>query len=258
MRSIANLGVTWTRECLPWALTVTVLSGCGGVSELATNKDASTFAIDSASEKNMTEMDGAVVPDPGDSSGEATRPEDSSAQPTDVCAHTCPMSEPAVGDSCDFGLRCEYGGSPLLSCNRVYDCFSGHIALDPSLVQDASACAMALSPGCPASRTVVAPGESCGTTPLECLYANDECDCIAPGNGTATWVCSGIDGGGSEGCPVPRAMLGTPCSPDLSGPEYCQNIAPCVYEACSSCGNQWSTFQVPCGNGMIPLRDGGG
>lgn len=206
-----------------------VLPSCGGVSGIASSKDA---AVDSTSEKDVAE-----------------------AEATDRCVQSCPTSEPAVGDSCAFSLWCEYGGSPLVSCNRVYDCFSAHVALDPSLGRDASACPAGLPPGCPASRTMVASGDSCGPIPLQCVYADSECDCIL-GNGTpARWVCSGVDAGSSGGCPVPRARLGTPCL-TASTNQLCQYIAPGASESCSPCGNQWSIEFVP--HGVLPTSGEGG
>jgi hypothetical protein len=232
------------REWLACTLTMTILPSCGGVAELPSNKEASASAaaIDSGQEKDVTVMDDAVAPGPVDSSTEAMGLEDSPAEATVRCGTACPTSEPTVGDSCEFALSCEYGGSPFVWCNRVYECISGYVALEPWPVPDASACPESLSPGCPASRTVIGPGAPCGASSLQCAYTDAECDCIQ-GHPTATWVCSDVDAGGTGSCPVPRAMLGTPCSP--TSPPGCQFVAPRLYEACSPCGNQWAIDNVP-------------
>jgi hypothetical protein len=167
------------------------------------------------------------------------------------CSVPCPVSEPTVGDSCDFMAACEYGGSPFAQCNRVYDCISAHVAVVPGFTLDASACPLGLFPDCPASRAMIVPGESCGMmNGLQCVYVDGECDCL-PGDGTSpTWECSGADASISQGCPVPRAMLGTPCS---SASEFCQQIATGGFEVCSSCGNSWGVEIVPDGNSATPL-----
>jgi hypothetical protein len=227
------------REWLGWTLTAALLPSCGGMSALSSSKDAST-AIDSESEKDVTVMGASVVPGPGDSL----------AQATDRCGNACPALEPTVGDSCDFALWCEYGGSPLVPCNRVYDCFSGHVVVDRTFISDASTCSTVLLPGCPASRATVVPGEACvGANPLQCVYATGECDCIQGYGTRATWVCSDPDAGDTGGCPVPRAMLGSPCSPDASGPDFCQNIATCALRGLF-------VMREPVGDILGPLREG--
>jgi hypothetical protein len=154
-----------------------------------------------------------------------------------------------VGDSCDFRAQCEYGKSPFVPCNRVYVC-NGHAGLIANPMLDASVCTTGLSDGCPASRAAVKPGAPCAiAVGLQCVYANDECDCIQENEAPPTWVCSGGSGaGGLATCPVPRAKLGTPCA---SVNESCQQISSGVYETCSSCGNQWGTVLTPGGNGAM-------
>jgi hypothetical protein len=224
-----------------------VLVGCGGAGGPDT-QDAS------ASESGAPLRDAA--------SAEASVAEDAagldaSAVTVSSCTHPCPHSEPAVGDSCDFGSWCEYGGSPFVSCNQIYDCISGRVALDTSFASDAAPCPAALPSGCPASRTAITPGATCSASSLECPYADGECDCLLQGQGPATtWVCSGAKDGSQPGCPVPRAMLGTPCASDASVSSYCQYITHCAYEVCTSCGDQWGILFVPCGNGPPPANVG--
>ncbi len=191
--------------CAPLAsvLTLVAFPNCGGsVSSVAPSDDSGTVARDASVEANGVVLDAELDRGPVDVLTDALGGN---------CSIPCPVSEPTAGDSCEFAAACEYGGSPFAQCNRVYDCVSGHVV--PGSTLDGSACPLGLFPDCPASRAMIVPGESCGMmNGLQCVYVDGECDCL-PGNGTSpTWECSGADASISHGCPVPRAMLGTPCS----------------------------------------------
>jgi hypothetical protein len=227
-------------------LTAAMLPGCGGISEtrandsglseMAESGNGEARPTDGASETASIWLDATLDDSPDDS-----------AEAIDRCENRCPASEPAFGDPCAFSLWCEYGKSPFVACNTVYDCVSGHVVLDRTFISDASICDTGLQPGCPASRTAIVPGSACvAPNPVQCIYAEGECDCIQGRASENTWLCSAVDAGASRTCPVPRPMLGTPCNP-ASASELCQYIAPCTYEACSTCGNQWSVLSVPCG-----------
>jgi hypothetical protein len=162
---------------------------------------------------------------------------DAPAEAIDHCRGVCPAAEPALGDSCDFGFLCEYGGSPFLQCNRIYSCPQGHVVAGP--VDTDSGCPSGLPPNCPAAP---APSANC-TLGDACAYSNRECDCVPFNGGQPIWVCSGTDSG-PGGCPVPRPKLGTPCTP-TSDNLACQVIGPRIQEGCSTCGNQWGEFFGP-------------
>ncbi len=227
-------------DWLAWAASLLLLQACGGAAS-----SGATDASAVVSEGAPNAQDAATSSAAGDSSTDALGLEDGLT--IDRCATSCPVSEPAVGDPCDFAQECEYGGSTFLSCNRVYECPLGHVTR--TLVSDTSTCPTSLLPGCPSSLTMIIPGASCEassvTTTLQCVYADSECDCIQGTglNGTATWICSEPEAGAVRGCPVPRAMLGTPCPPN--SPPGCQYLAPDLFEACSSCGSRWTTDIVP-------------
>jgi hypothetical protein len=236
--------LTFKRGAWPAAAAIVTI-GCGSTSIASPSEDASGTANDSATEAELAQMDGSVVPGLVDSSadgpGDTLGLDDTTAEAAH-CGNSCPNAEPTVNDSCDFPHPCEYGGSPFVSCDRLYGCVSGRVALVPWQVPDAWACPAGLSPGCPASRATIGQANPCGGLSLQCVYADSECDCIQ-GNGVAIWTCSDADGGAPERCPVPRAMLGTPCSP-LSA-AGCQFVAPNLLETCSICGNQWATEILP-------------
>jgi hypothetical protein len=217
--------VSRLRGCA-WALTVATLPSCGGTAPpTAWSGDSGGAGRDAAA--GDVASDAAADDGPSDDSYEAIPP----------CGNPCPIAEPAVGDSCNFGAACEYGKSPFVPCNRVFSCLSGRAAIVQNFISDASVCTSGLSRGCPASRATVKPGASCGMAAgLQCVYADAECDCIQQNEGPAAWVCSGSSAGGVASCPVPRAMLGTPCS---SVNESCQQLSSGVYETCLACGNLW-------------------
>jgi hypothetical protein len=240
MVKCASRIVAWQE--LASLLALVALPNCGGsVSNVAQSDGFGIFALDASVEANAVFLDAGLYRGP-----------DGLPDALGNCSVPCPLSEPTVGDSCEFVAACEYGGSPFAQCNRVYDCPSGHVAVVSGFTLDASACPLGLLADCPASRATIVQGESCGTANgLQCVYIDGECDCL-PGNGTSpTWECSGADASVSPGCPVPRAMLGTPCR---SAGESCQQISTRSFEVCSSsCGNRWDVELVPAGNSATPL-----
>ena len=161
------------------------------------------------------------------------------------CGAPCPSSEPRAGDSCDFDL-CEYGGNTFFACDRTYGCLKGFVVLLNA--PDASTCVAAQPAGCPSSRASIVPGATCNN-PMQCVFAEGECDCLYPGQGApAVWECAPEDAGGGGGCPVPRAPLESPCSPpEQNGGPFCQSLGECLQEACSACGT-WGMFNIPCSN----------
>ncbi len=210
-----------------WALTLATLPGCGGtVPPNVWSGDSGSAGRDAALEAGDVASDAAADDRPSDDSSEAIPP----------CGNPCPIAEPAVGDSCDFGAECEYGKSPFVPCNRVFGCISGRATIMQNVISGAS-CTSGLPHGCPASRATVKPGASCAAAAgLQCVYADGECDCLQENEAPAAWVCSGSNASGPVTCPVPRAMLGTPCS---SINESCQQLSSGVYETCLACGNLW-------------------
>jgi hypothetical protein len=95
---------------------------------------------------------------------------------------------------------------------------------------------------CPTDYASVPQGSACSTDGLSCIYEQGECSCQVPlggpvqiDGGTGYWGCVP-----EQGCPFPRARLGSACSGD----------AMCTYEACSyaqNCqGGVWQAQQEAC------------
>ena len=127
--------VSRLRGCA-WALTVATLPSCGGTAPpTAWSGDSGSAGRDAASEAGDVASDAAADDGPSDDSYEAIPP----------CGNPCPIAEPAVGDSCNFGAACEYGKSPFVPCNRVFSCISGRAAVVQNFISDASVCTTGLS-----------------------------------------------------------------------------------------------------------------
>ena len=79
---------------------------------------------------------------------------------------------------------------------------------------------------CPSDYAAVPQGSPCATDGLSCIYTEGECGCQVPlggpveiDGGTGYWSCVP-----EQGCPFPRARLGTACTSTQSD---------CTYEQCS-------------------------
>jgi hypothetical protein len=159
----------------------------------------------------------------------------------------CPTHVPAQTACTSPGLQCEYGGNPVQGCDIVATCSGTWVdqaATDPK-------CSLTLGQGCPATFDNVAQGSSCSSNGLECNYPKGRCACTVNSGGpiqlidAATpghWVCQDP---ATQGCPLPRAPLGSACS---------QNGLSCNYGACTVPGgsgeicqnNLWQSDQFAC------------
>jgi hypothetical protein len=117
-------------------------------------------------------------------------------------------------------------------------------------ISDASVCTTGHSYGCPASRTTIEPGASCGMAiGFQCVYADSECDCIQEATTSR---------GGFVPAPTRAAWGAVPsraacwAHPAPQPTQFASMISNGAYETCSSCGNRWTTEIVPNGNGTMP------
>jgi hypothetical protein len=112
-------------------------------------------------------------------------------------------------------------------------------------------CGATLDQGCPATFDTVPVGSACKDTGLVCNYLRGRCACVESlggpvqlldGSVQGHWACQNP---GNAACPVPRAPLGSPCSP--AGPV-------CDYGSCSIPGGSaeqceggiWKPVAVAC------------
>lgn len=163
--------------------------------------------------------------------------------PPPIPGTTCPAEPPQTGNMCFARLTCEYGSSPVASCDTIATCGSSFGAPAPAWVltpPDAGdpACMAAPPSECPASFAAVPRGTECAGGSSACDYPEGRCRCAAaPGFSTAVWSCQDPP----TGCPRPRPRLGISCV---------QEGLVCPYE---SCGTQGSQTEMCLGGFWTPL-----
>jgi hypothetical protein len=190
--------------------------------DAAMNSDAAAApnappAQDSGSEAN------AVAPNAEPDSGEEANPPpgvDASPTPADDAAvprgppcgdfasAVCPPTLPREGDRCPaFDLHCEYGpaSTPYIwnaSAVCARDCAWYPIAAWPL--------GYTAGPGCPGTFASVPVGASCTLDSKSngCTYAEGWCYCASGSDGGVIWHCTKPP----PACPVPRPLLGAPCT----------------------------------------------
>jgi hypothetical protein len=120
---------------------------------------------------------------------------------------------------------CEYGTSPVQSCDVVTTCNSmKEWTVTPAGGTD---CGAPLSPNCPATFDVALMGGTCSNADLVCDYPVGRCECVPSGLVAQPlvgnppimlidaslpadhWVCQDPD---TTDCPLPRPRLGVFCS----------------------------------------------
>jgi hypothetical protein len=139
----------------------------------------------------------------------------------------CPSQLPASGRPCaPNGLVCEYGMSPVQSCDNVANCSASVWQIQgPSASAN---CAPGPGPMCPASFASVPQNTHCNSYGLICDYPQGRCACTVTSgpvpldaSAAARWACQNP---ATPGCPMPRAPLGSACT---------QQGLSCDYGACS-------------------------
>lgn len=133
----------------------------------------------------------------------------------DGCPATCPSSAPAGGAACVGNFQCEYGGSPLSTCDTVATCNGTTWQLTLGGPQDAGWCVAAS--GCPATLGDAMDAGACSSSAV-CHYLEGTCGCT---NGA--WQCVHPT---SPDCPVQRPRIGSPCSTTASCSygQYCSTL----------------------------------
>ncbi len=160
----------------------------------------------------------------------------------DAGGPACPETAPQQGSACGpQGLACEYGTATVVECDTVATCNGGRweIAL-PTMTK--SLCQSGPATDCPASLSAVPLGQHCDTYPTICDYPQGRCACtvrqsptVTDASAQATWICPAP----SSGCPLPRPLLGSPCT----------SSAECDYGTCAIPG---ATAQACTDNLWVP------
>lgn len=150
----------------------------------------------------------------------------------------CPASPPGDGSACGpQGLTCEYGSSPVQSCDTLALCNGGRwqvTAPGPGGLD----CGGGPQGTCPSSFASVPRESHCSPYGLDCDYPQGRCACAVPAgpgfpldaSAAAEWVCQDP----AAGCPQPRPLIGSPCS---------QEALECDYGACTIPGGNAETCQ---------------
>jgi hypothetical protein len=177
--------------------------------------------------------------------------------PGDAGSSPCPSSAPTDGTACGpQGLTCEWGSSPVPDCDTVALCNGGRWQVTPHGPGGLD-CGGGPQGTCPASFSSVPRQQHCSPYGMYCDYPEGRCACAVPAgpgfpadaSAVAEWICQDPQ----SGCPQPRPVLGSACSPSQTNLE-------CDYGACSipggtaeSCtGGIWVQGGVAC-----PARSGG-
>jgi hypothetical protein len=192
-------------------IAAAIAPGCGG-SKFTTGGDGADAAPPDAESRD----DAAGPFDSGVADGGA-RVDAGSAAP-------CPKGPPATGASCaPEGLECEYGSSPVPTCDTVATCQKARWSLQAPASGDD--CPSARSSECPstfgaASLEVVV---HCDPFGLVCDYPTGRCACTDPAgpvpvdaSAAARWHCQDPD----ADCPRPRPPLGSACTSDGLSCDY--------------------------------------
>jgi hypothetical protein len=140
----------------------------------------------------------------------------------------CPETLPTTGSSCSKeNVQCEYGSAWWsVACDQVVQCEGGQWTIFQPSFEPCQPQPGPNTAACPADFASVPQGSACSTDGLSCVYAEGQCACQVPlegpvqiDGGTGYWGCVP-----EQGCPFPRARLGTSCT---------NAQADCTYEECS-------------------------
>jgi hypothetical protein len=188
---------------------------------------------------------------PSDASSSDVNSDASSADVSSEAAGPgCPPTAPVVGSPCasEFDVPwCEYGNSPSLACDGVFEC-AGVQGWQPAPPTEFPV-PTCVTGTCPASYSDAMTSPSRAPLLLECAYPDGDCVCQSKG-----WDCS--QSYNAPDCPVPRPRLGTACSADFSqscGHSPCSGgiavICTCpgllLGETCDA-GASWQRIPTPC------------
>jgi hypothetical protein len=194
-----------------------VTAGCGGSVFSAGSSGGDGGATDGAAhDASPGPFDGGIL--------DGFAPGDSAAPWSPVC----PATLPAAGTPCSKDdLQCEYGDAWWsVGCDTVMQCQSGVWSTFMPSFEPCQAQPGPNSAACPPDYAAVPQGSACSTDGLSCIYDQGECACQVPlegpveiDGGTGYWGCVP-----EQGCPFPRARLGTACT---------SSQADCTYEECS-------------------------
>jgi hypothetical protein len=162
-------------------------------------------------------------------------------------AGPCPSGPPAAGASCaPEGLECEYGLSPVPTCDTVATCQMARWSLQAPASGDD--CPATRSSQCLGTFAVASLEAHCDPLGLVCDYPTGRCGCSV-GSGpvpldasaAARWHCQEP---GSD-CPRPRPPLGSACTSDGTSCDYGSCTVPGGSgENCSN--GLWQTYAFAC------------
>jgi hypothetical protein len=184
----------------------------------------------------------------GSSSSGGSSSGSSSGGTVDGGASPCPTHDPVSKTSCSpQGLECEYGSNPVQACDSVATCATTWQIAAPS----DSKCSAALGAGCPGTFAGASAGAACSTNGLVCNYPQGRCTCAQSFGGPVILGDAGVQGHwacqdpGAAACPVPRAPLGSACTPDGLSCDYGTCRVPGgTAEKCA--GGIWVPTSVAC------------
>jgi hypothetical protein len=132
-------------------------------------------------------------------------------------------------------------------CDSVATCETTWQTTAPS----DSKCSAGIGAGCPATFASAAVGAACSTNGLVCNYPLGRCACASSLGGPVILSDAGIQGHwacqdpGTAACPMPRAPLGSACSPDGLSCDYGTCRVPGgTAEKCA--GGIWNPASVAC------------
>jgi hypothetical protein len=212
-----------------WAVVAVLLAACGGATFTDTDGGPGDGSDGGTSGGDGGRSDGgAVIACP-------------STPPTPGAA--CPVSCPPQGAPC-LALQCEYGTSPIMECNQLFNCDGTWSADtrggDPKICSPSTA-------GCPATRASVPVGTACTPSGLECDYPDGRCACTISQFGPvrmdagSEWICTSPQ----MGCPAARPLVGSACTTPGELCDYggCE-LQGGVTLTCSS--GRWQSTPTPC------------
>ncbi len=152
------------------------------------------------------------------------------------------------------GLECEYGSSPVQSCDIVATCMQSQWQVVSPAVSNMGApsdsCSTTPAPGCPSTFSAVPQGATCSNNTLVCDYPQARCACTEGGGpirvgldgGVVTfWACQDPT---TSGCPIPRPRLGSACTGDVTCDYGSCTVPGGTAEACE--GGVWQETAVGC------------
>jgi hypothetical protein len=193
-------------------LAVYLLAGCGGA--LSAPSGSTAEPNDAASDATQTAPSPSSSPSSAPSSPPSLGPiGDAGAPPP---PSPCPLSLPAAHTGCSTTFACEYGANAEGACATLATC--GLAGEDGPLwwgITPPPAGCGTVDPKCPPS--FGNQGNYCWTSGI-CDYPEGRCGCspCAMQADAGIWMCERWKTGG-PGCPTPRPLLGTPCTPGQQG-----------------------------------------